>query len=427
MRTLRSSVLIAIPWLLLAAALAFKSRSWSNLVFGDFHVYYVAGQSVLAGTDLYGLDPSSGLSTTLRFTYPPFAALIMALFGMLPFALAGWLFVALAVAALIVTCFLIARMLPSLAGRPLIWSTRELTLLMLALAVVLHPVMNTISNGQIGLFLLLMIFADFVLVSSRFRGILTGLATGIKLTPGVFIVLFAAAKRWRECGLACAAFVCSFALGWLLQPAPSREYWFNVLFDRERVGDASDPENTSLLGLFSRLFPAHAELLWLPLAVIILGLTIWQAAKWYPLCPLVSMVMVAMTSLLISPMSWSHHWFWALVAIPLLAVFVIRAREQLRIRLAWAVSAVIAVFLAVAIAAPDEIIQRRMWRGFVPEAAVGSEALIYQLMTAAYPVVGLLVLATFAGCRSLFTQTDQLPAEPESPADAQPIENKVLL
>ena len=320
---MRRWLLLAIPWLLLAFVLIYKAPQWSDLVIGDFKVYYVAGQSVLGGTDIYGLDSTTSLSTTLRFTYPPFYALIMVLFALLAPGVAACIFLTLNVIALAATAYLVARELPALAQRTLWWSSRELTALILAMSVMTAPVLTGFDDGQIGLILLLLIVADFLWLRKR-RGVLVGLATGIKVTPALFIVMFAAARKWGEFLCATAIFAATVVIGWLLLPTASREYWTSLLFDSNRVGDVSQPENTSLLGVLLRLAPEHARVVWVIAAICIVIFSLYHAARWYPLYPPMSMLLAAFAGLLISPISWGHHWVWLVVAIPMLIAVSIR-------------------------------------------------------------------------------------------------------
>lgn len=391
-------MLLAIPWLLLACVLIYKAPQWSQLMIGDFKVYYVAGQSVLGGTDIYGLDSTTSLSTTLIFTYPPFYALVMALFAMLNSGTAACVFLTLNVIALILTAFLVARGLPGLANRTLWWSSRELTALILAVSVMLAPVLTGFGDGQVGMILMLLVVADFLWAGSR-RGVLTGLAAGLKVTPGLFIVMFAAARRWSEFLRAAIVFVATVLIGWLLLPTASREYWTDLLFDSNRVGDIGQPQNTSLDGVFTRLSPEHARTLWLVAAVCIVVFALYQAARWYPLYPPMAMLITAFAGLLISPISWGHHWVWVVVAIPMLIAMSLRLTR-------W--PAVFAAFTAVLLFAVTLF------------PAKGND-----LRAATYAIAGMVTLIAIATMRRFYPVTSSNTAPSGATSTEVPAESSV--
>ena len=80
----------------------------SRAAFGDLSIYAAGGAAVLHGTPLYQLRFAFGL----RFTYPPFAALLFAPLTWLP-AIAGQVLVSAAtVLALPVTSYLVLRLPP---------------------------------------------------------------------------------------------------------------------------------------------------------------------------------------------------------------------------------------------------------------------------------------------------------------------------
>ncbi len=84
-----------------------------------------------------------------------------------------------------------------------------------AAAVLTLPVTDALSLGQIGIWLVtLCLLAVGVPASDRRSGVLVGLASAIKLTPGLFVVYLALIGRWRAVAWA----VGTIALAWGLLP-----------------------------------------------------------------------------------------------------------------------------------------------------------------------------------------------------------------
>lgn len=155
--------------------------------------------------------------------------------------------------------------------------------------------------------------------TSRWKGVAIGLAAGIKLTPAIFAVYLLLTRRYRAAATAAAVFAGTVAAGSAVLPASSGWYWAGEFASPGRISPVDDPANQSLLGVLSRtLHTADVLPLWLPLAAAVAatGLALAAAAgrrgdeaPGFSLC--------AVTGLLVSPISWTHHW---VIAIPALLV-----------------------------------------------------------------------------------------------------------
>ena len=298
----------------------------SRAAFGDLSIYAAGGAAVLHGTPLYQLRFAFGL----RFTYPPFAALLFAPLTWLP-AIAGQILVSAAtVLALPVTSYLVLR-LPS-------WPTQlsrdraaQLALAFSAAAIWLEPERTNLKYGQINVLLTLLVLVDLVWIERGrclwFGGALIGIAAGIKLTPAVFAVYLLATRRYRAAATAAAAFAGTVAIAFALVPGDAARYWDLSFLDPGHVGRIQNVANQSLLGALARVLGTlSVGWVWLPVAAMVgvAGIALaaragraGQAAQAFALC--------AVTSLLVSPISWSHHWVLAVPA--LLAAVVAAARR----------------------------------------------------------------------------------------------------
>ena len=82
----------------------------------------------------------------------------------------------------------------------------------------------------------------------RFKGIATGLAAGIKLTPLVFIPYLLLTRKWRAAAVTTGSFVFTIVLGFLILPRDSKDWWFNGLFIRTAGPGSSAGPATSRCG-----------------------------------------------------------------------------------------------------------------------------------------------------------------------------------
>jgi alpha-1,2-mannosyltransferase len=181
-----------------------------------------------------------------------------------------------------------------------------------------EPFQWNFSLGQVNVLVMLPIVIDLSLSDrSRFKGIGIGLATASKLLPGLFVVYLLLTRRIRAAVTACVTFAVLTAIGWIIQPGGSNDYWLSGrAFDSHRVLMMLGPRymgNQSLQGTVARVLGTDAQnsIPWL-LSVVVaavagLALAVWAQRRGEEA---VGMVIVGFTGLLISPVSWSHYWLW---------------------------------------------------------------------------------------------------------------------
>jgi alpha-1,2-mannosyltransferase len=317
----------------------------SRAAFGDLSIYAAGGAAVLHGTPLYQLRFAFGL----RFTYPPFAALLFAPLTWLPVTAGRVLVSAATVLALPVSSYLVLRLPPWPASRWCIESrdrAAQLALAFSAAAIWLEPERTNLKYGQVNVFLTTMVLLDLTWIErGRNRGLggaLIGVAAGIKLTPALFAVYLLATRRYRAAATAAAAFGATVAIAFALVPGDAARYWDLSFLDPAHVGRIQNVANQSLLGALARVLGTlSVGPVWLTAAAAVGGAGIalaaragraGQAAQAFALC--------AVTSLLISPISWSHHW---VLAVPALLVAVVAAARRWPSRTAVAGLAAVAV------------------------------------------------------------------------------------
>ena len=242
-----------------------------------------------------------------------------------------------------------------------------------ALALLTEPVTENLGFGQINLLLMALVVTDLLVVRTEGRrGWLIGLATGVKLTPGIFVLYLLVTRRYRAAGNAAVATMATVALGWVAMPAGSRSYWLDGIgADPRHIGDTQYLPNQSLLGSLSRIVGGYAtaRAWWLVAAALVVVVGMWTARRARDLWGEADGVAVmAVVGLVVSPVSWSHHWVWYLAPAVLLAARVVHHRGRL------AGAALGAVALSVALSPfwwiPE--VRRRTVQHSVLESVIGS-------------------------------------------------------
>jgi alpha-1,2-mannosyltransferase len=162
------------------------------------------------------------------------------------------------------------------------------------------------------------------------KGVATGIAAGIKLTPLIFIPYLLVARKWREAAGCVGGFLGTVAIGFIILPHDSSKWWLHgmVISDGNRTGFAGWAGDQSLHGLVTRLTGsiAGAQTTWLIACVlaVIVGITtayLLDRAGY----PVPAILATALTGLLVSPISWDHHWVWIALGIAVAAHYAIDA------------------------------------------------------------------------------------------------------
>jgi alpha-1,2-mannosyltransferase len=290
----------------------------------------------------------------LPFTYPPFAAIAFAVISFIPWWLSQQLSVAVDIVALLAALWFTLGGLGYRKGR-----TRLAATLLGAAAVLwTEPVLRTIYLGQVNLVLMALIIWDLCQPdtlpksgkSRWWKGFGTGVAAGIKLVPLIFIPYLLLARKFRQAAMACAGFAVTVLLGFAILPKDSAKWWFGGLFVQGgRTGFTGWAGNQSLDGLITRLAGSvtGAKPAWIAAAVLVAAIGVTGAAlldrKGYPVPAL---LMAALTGLLVSPISWDHHWVWITPGALVAAHYAVQAWRRNARTAAWALGILAAVIVA---------------------------------------------------------------------------------
>jgi alpha-1,2-mannosyltransferase len=295
----------------------------------DLGVYRMGGRTWLHGGDLYGqVLVTRGLR--LPFTYPPIAAMVLAPLALLPMTAAGTvLTVASVTLAAVVLGVFVRRLAAPVAGW--VWTVAWL----LPAALLLEPVRSTLAYGQVDILLMALVTLDCLTAEPRWpRGALTGLAAAVKLTPAAFVLFFLLRRDWRAAATAGLSFAATTAAGFALAGPDSARYWTSVVFQTGRIGGPATAANQCIQAVLARAgldphtLPGTAA--WLALSALVL-LAAWRGMR-HALAasqPCLALSLNAFAALLISPISWSHHWVWCAPALLTLADLGRRHRHRL--------------------------------------------------------------------------------------------------
>ena len=289
--------------------------AWTYLVpnganFVDLHVY-VGGAGTLndPGTLYNYVYADQTPDFPLPFTYPPFAAVIFYPLHLLPFGLVAFAWQLGIVAALYGVVRISQRLLPVVDEFA---TGRRVAMLWTAVGIWLEPLRSTFDYGQINVLLVLAVL--YAVYSTRWwlSGLLVGLAAGVKLTPAVSGLYFLGARRWATVVFSAVVFIATIGLSAMVVGDQTRYYFTELLGDASRVGPIGTSFNQSWRGGISRILGHDAG--YGPIVVAAIAVTAVVAfLAWRALDDrLGRIVVVSLFGLLLSPISWTHHWVWVL-------------------------------------------------------------------------------------------------------------------
>ncbi|MFI7678440.1 glycosyltransferase family 87 protein [Actinophytocola sp. NPDC049390] len=361
---------VVVAWFLLS----FRDGVLGSAYRMDLDVYRVAVDVWWRGGDLYGELPRLRNGWHLPYLYPPVAVVVLAPFAVVPFWLASAVFALVTIAAVALVLVVVLR---ALEVRP----TAVLVGALLPVALFMEPVRETLHFGQVNAVLMALVVADCLIRAPRWpRGVLVGVAAAVKLTPAVFVLFFLLRGDRRAAVTAGVSFLCATAVGFGVSWSGSVRFWTHEAFYSSQFRGMSNEMNQSLKVVLVR-FGVDPKVLWPLLAVAVLGVTAVGmrrafASGW----PVWALGLNALGALLISPVSYSHHWVWVVPILLTGAVYAWRARHA-------AALAAVAVGALVFVLAPhwwwDPSTPWHGWRLLSGNAYVWAAAIV--LVAAALP------------------------------------------
>lgn len=347
--------------------------------FFDLNVYYGAVSRWLEIGDLYNwaIPPNE----IYGFTYPPFAAVVFAPFvSLISVETAGTSLVFISIASIV----LISYMSFSCMGVSKRISI-ALSLWIAPLLLKFHPVVFNMQMGQINFLLALMILIDVIyLKNTRLHGILMALAASIKLTPAIFGLLLVAKRDW----ISLARFVATGILGILLSFAVDYkitiEYFTDKMFDSGRVGKTYSSLNFNLVGVLDKVFTESNNFVYVITVVLMIGIAYFSARRLVLRDQYFGAAMVIATlGLLVSPISWIHHWIWFIPMLIFLTIYGISISNSLCIF--WSLTGLLLFSSSFAMWFFGETTRENGW--ILPLALAHSTQVLWAVVYVALPLV----------------------------------------
>ena len=187
------------------------------------------------------------------------------------------------------------------------------------------------------------------------QGILIGLAAAIKITPLAMLLYFLVRKEWKQIATALLSAVAATLLAAAFRWDAFVEFFSSKLLDMGSGGDfgvgTDYQSNSSIKGAIQRMYSSSEamdanglaiNIAWIAASLVVIAFAAWLIKRLCEEHLLVDAQLVtALTLLLISPVSWSHHWVWLTLIIP---VFLYRAWSWLST--GWAAGSLLTVLVA---------------------------------------------------------------------------------
>jgi len=268
----------------------------------DLGVYRQAGSVLLAGGNFYDLPGP------LQFLYPPFAAVLAVPLALLPSTVVqiGWTAAGALALVAILHRFGLQGWLLSVASAVAVY--------------VVEPIVQTLAFGQLGIFLVALVVLDLVpgprALPRRLlpEGVLTAIASAIKLTPAIFVLYLLIVRKYRAFWVAVIAGVVITLFSAAIVPAASYEFWTRLAHGDTGLGHSIIYyTNQSVMADIVRIFglgraPTIAGL---GLSAVVALAGVWAATLWHRLGDVrLAVNLCGVAGLLASPVSWLHHFVW---------------------------------------------------------------------------------------------------------------------
>jgi alpha-1,2-mannosyltransferase len=340
--------LFAVPAGVLVAGIVSWAIDWRLGV--DSAVYRSGAVALLTGEPLYDQMSLSAEPSWARlpFTYPPTGALLFIPLALFATQISWGLLGALSVLALALVVRVAIQNVPT---RPTWMTPARTTVVVTVLALGLEPVWRTLLLGQINIILMALVVVDILLLkrSRYFGGVLVGVAAAVKLTPLIFVPHLWLTGRRKDAVTAVVTFGLLQLLIFAIIPHDFARFWSVAVTNPERTGPTFWAGNQSLDGLVLRLTDLAP---WALAAAIAVGAVLAVPAVFlvrrYHRAgqPLTALLVTAFFGILLSPVSWSHHYVWI---VPLVVLLLSRLPDRLpegwaRVRALSGTAAVVLVF-----------------------------------------------------------------------------------
>jgi len=349
----------------------------------DVYVYWYALNNWFSGNSLYDWYALPD-NKMYPFTYPPFGA-----WALSPLT---WFDYEIAAPLMIMAIALQTAVIVALVGRSLgcSWGSAFAIAPWAAILVqqCLEPFNQSVGFAQVNTAMMALVMIDVAAPPSwKGRGVASGLAAAIKLTPAIAVLIFLLRRQWRSAITMVATSLTVTLLSWIISPSESARFFFDAMWDPQRAGDAHYAGNQNLKGFVARALPENAwSITWAIAVVLALVAAVWlclriqaaatsvvtsrsasddvasgllntaapaapagdatetaasdavaapSAVATSPASPalpenlatLLTAAVIMTLGLLVSPITWSHHWVWGLASVVALIAVALRLKS----------------------------------------------------------------------------------------------------
>ncbi len=302
----------------------------------DMAVYRMGVEAFFSGGDLYGSPFQLSDTLSLPFLYPPFSAVALAPLALVPGLNDDWrgnIMIIVSAACLLWCIFAVFRRITSLTS----WDLWALVTLVWSTGMVTDAVDLNANFAQINLVLMALVVADLI-PRKRYlpQGWLIGLAGAIKLTPLAMCLYFLLKKDLKALFTSAASFGLACLAAAALRWDTTQQFFASQLFtmtSTTAIGvDTTYTSNSSLRAMIDR-FLISPHTLGTALWIVTVLLTV-LGGGWIMVqllrrqLDIEAWLVDSLIMLLISPISWVHHWVWMTLFIPVCAWRALQCLEQ---------------------------------------------------------------------------------------------------
>lgn len=395
--TVRAPIVQILGWLCLLGATypQMYDKDYNLPQHFDVYVYWYALNNWFSGNSLYDWYALPDYKM-YPFTYPPFGA-----WALSPLT---WFDYETAARLMIMAIALQTAVIVALVGRSLGWSWGSAFAIAPWAAILvqqcLEPFTQSVGFAQVNTAMMALVMIDVAAPPSwKGRGVASGLAAAIKLTPAIAVLIFLLRRQWRSAITMVATSLAVTLLSWVISPGESARFFFNAMWDPQRAGDAYYTSNQNLKGFVARALPENTwSIAWAITVALALVAAVWlclriQAAATSVVTPhviyddaapghlnaatpatgatvyaasaalaapagdavelaasdavaapdavatapapvlpenlatLLTATVIMTLGLLVSPITWSHHWVWGLASVVALIAVALRLKS----------------------------------------------------------------------------------------------------
>lgn len=383
--TVRAPIVQILGWLCLLGATypQMYDKDYKLPQHFDVYVYWYALNNWFSGNSLYDWYALPDYKM-YPFTYPPFGA-----WSLSPLT---WFDYETAARLMIMAIALQTALIVALIGRSLglSWGSAFAIAPWAAILVqqCLEPFTQSVGFAQVNTAMMALVMIDVAAPPSwKGRGVASGLAAAIKLTPAIAVLIFLLRRQWRSAITMVATSLTVTLLSWIISPSESARFFFDAMWDPQRAGDAYYAGNQNLKGFVARALPENAwSITWAIAVVLALVAAVWlclriqaaatsvvtsrsasddvasgllntaapaapagdatetaasdavaapSAVATSPASPalpenlatLLTAAVIMTLGLLVSPITWSHHWVWGLASVVALIAVALRLKS----------------------------------------------------------------------------------------------------